>query len=346
MTTTYFGRNTGAGILPDSALLEMVANRALVQPSSIELPVSDQYAIIPASQTPWKTDTVRTMLRSAGVRIQQIPDEGLLIAPGTIAIVRCELNVVPDDMPLLERALKLPPGTRAIASPKSSIGRLDIFCRVISDGEPCYDTISPAADMRREIWIEIAPLSFPIVVTRGDKLTQLRIQSEASLAPIASKRMTLGLETDRGKPVGYRALHCHDPIRLSAQPGTIDPARYFEPLAGNRLVMNPGEFFILQTAETLTVPMTECAQAASTDDNIGNFLSHLAGFADPNFGVDHPSRLVLEVRARDVPILAEHGMPIVRIDHFAMTKAPDQGYGAAIGSNYQGQGLKLSKYFA
>jgi dCTP deaminase len=76
---------------------------------------------------------------------------------------------------------------------------------------------------------------------------------------------------------------------------------------------------------------------------------HYAGFFDPGFGYapqQPPSaRGVLEVRSREVPFILEHGQVIGRLVFERLTDPPPQGYGAGLGSNYQGQGLKLSKHF-
>jgi len=53
---------------------------------------------------------------------------------------------------------------------------------------------------------------------------------------------------------------------------------------------------------------------------------------------------VLEVRGRDVPFMLDHGQAVARLVYEPMAGAVGQPYGAA-GSNYQAQGLKLSKHF-
>jgi len=45
------------------------------------------------------------------------------------------------------------------------------------------------------------------------------------------------------------------------------------------------------------------------------------------------------------PFILEHGQVIGRLVFERLTDPPPQGYGAGLGSNYQGQGLKLSKHF-
>jgi dCTP deaminase len=76
---------------------------------------------------------------------------------------------------------------------------------------------------------------------------------------------------------------------------------------------------------------------------------HYAGFFDPGFGHSAAggagSRAVLEVRSHEVPFILEHGQIVGRLVYERMLERPDALYGAGAGSNYQAQGLKLSKHF-
>ena len=51
------------------------------------------------------------------------------------------------------------------------------------------------------------------------------------------------------------------------------------------------------------------------------------------------------MRSREVPFILEDGQFIGRLVYEPMAEPPDALYGAAGLSNYQGQGLKLSKHF-
>ena len=88
---------------------------------------------------------------------------------------------------------------------------------------------------------------------------------------------------------------------------------------------------------------------------VGEFRVHYAGFFDPGFGAIEAggkgddgkggARAVLEVRSREVPFILEHGQIIGRLVYERLTDVPQALYGAALNSNYQAQGLKLSKHF-
>jgi dCTP deaminase len=82
---------------------------------------------------------------------------------------------------------------------------------------------------------------------------------------------------------------------------------------------------------------------------VGEFRVHYAGFFDPGFGYDGAggagSRGVLEVRCHEAPFVLEDGQVVGRLVYERMAERPARLYGADLKSNYQGQGLKLSKHF-
>jgi dCTP deaminase len=82
---------------------------------------------------------------------------------------------------------------------------------------------------------------------------------------------------------------------------------------------------------------------------MGEFRVHYAGFFDPGFGHEsghgRGARAVVELGSREVPLVLEHAQIIGRLVFERLTDTPPQVYGSALGSNYQRQGLKLSKHF-
>jgi dCTP deaminase len=51
------------------------------------------------------------------------------------------------------------------------------------------------------------------------------------------------------------------------------------------------------------------------------------------------------VRSHEVPFILEHGQSVGRLVYERMIERPKVLYGTGLASNYQGQGLKLSKHF-
>jgi len=116
-----------------------------------------------------------------------------------------------------------------------------------------------------------------------------------------------------------------------------------------RIILDPGAFYILVSREAVHIPPEYAAEMAPYLAMVGEFRVHYAGFFDPGFGHDAAggagSRGVLEVRCHEAPFVLEHGQVVGRLVYERMDQVPERLYGAGIASNYQGQGLKLSKHF-
>jgi len=303
----------------------------------------------------------------------------------------------------LQERLSLSPALAGWANPKSSIGRLDVFVRLIVDHAGEFDRVP--AGYRGPLYAEISPQTFPVLVRQGSRLNQLRLgrgsptPSDAALRAIHAeiglvgeapqgtpqgapegtsgeasgaasvKRATLDLTIDlSGDPangpgaglVGFRARR-HTALIDVDRIGAYDPAEFWDPLSAEparRLILDPNEFYILRSREPVKVPPDYAAEMTAYDTQVGEFRAHYAGFFDPGFGYDsrggraangsrdnQGTRAVLEVRSHQVPFILEHGQIVGRLVYERMAGAPDQLYGAGIGSSYQSQGLKLSKHF-
>ena len=133
--------------------------------------------------------------------------------------------------------------------------------------------------------------------------------------------------------------------------GHYDPADYWEEVrtTEGRIILDPGAFYILVSREAVTIPPDYAAEMAPFLAMVGEFRVHYAGFFDPGFGYDGAggkgSRGVLEVRCHEAPFVLEDGQVVGRLVYERMAERPERLYGADIKSNYQGQGLKLSKHF-
>jgi dCTP deaminase len=114
-------------------------------------------------------------------------------------------------------------------------------------------------------------------------------------------------------------------------------------------VLDPGEFYILASKESVAIPPDSAAEMVAYDTLVGEFRVHYAGFFDPGFGYGDAgggARAVLEVRSYEVPFVLEHGQTVGRLIFEPLTEAPEMLYGGGtLASNYQRQGLALSKHF-
>jgi dCTP deaminase len=162
----------------------------------------------------------------------------------------------------------------------------------------------------------------------------------------------VGLKTEPpGGVIGYRAQKHADILDVD-KPGAYRAADYWEPVRARpdkRLILDPDEFYILASRERVQIPPDLAAEMVPIDPLMGEFRVHYAGFFDPGFGAganNRPSaQAVLEVRSYEVPFFLEDGQPVGRLIFEKMAGRPQALYGASGNSNYQGQGLKLSKHF-
>ena len=285
-----------------------------------------------------------------------ITQEGAVLEKGCVYLV-----------PLME-SLALPDDVSAVVNAKSSTGRLDLLTRTITDGGAEFDRIP--AGYTGPLYAEICPRSFPVLVRPGMRLNQIRFRkgqavlSDAELTDLHKKsplvdgpaviqdglRFSVDLRLPDSDLVGYRAKPHTGVIDLD-RIGHYDPQEYWEEVQTKDgwIILDPGAFYILVSREAIHIPPKYAAEMAPYLAMVGEFRVHYAGFFDPGFGHAAAggtgSRGVLEVRCHEAPFVLEHGQVVGRLVYEKMAKKPTQLYGAGIASNYQGQGLKLSKHF-
>lgn len=336
-----------------------------LQPASLDLTFGARAWRVRASFLPSRTRTVTARLTD-GLAMQEINlNDGAVFERGCVYLV--ELN----------EHLKLSAGLIGAANPKSSTGRIDVFVRLVTDFGVAFDEIPTGYD--GPLYAEVSPRTFSILARRGSSLNQLRLkagdyrlddqelQRLNSLAPLAGD----GANIDKGlglcvalsavdasnadEVIGWRARR-HSGLIDVDKIGALDPHDYFEPIGPQKsgfIILDPDEFYILASKEALVIPPDYAAEMTPISPGLGEFRVHYAGFFDPGFGwseeagdASNGSRAVLEVRSHDAPFVLEDGQLVARLVYERMATRPDTLYGAGLKSNYQGQGLKLSKHFA
>ena len=329
-----------------------------IQPASLDLRLGEVAFRVRASFLPGPNSTVAE-------RIDELKLHEIDLSDGAVLETNCVYIV-----PLLE-SLALPSSILAAANPKSSTGRLDVFTRVIADGTRRFDMIG--AGYHGPLYAEISPKTFPVLLREGSRLSQIRFRTghplldndalealharerlvdidDADLAGGVALSVDLSGEGSDGF-VGYRAKRHTGVIDVDRRSG-YTVGEFWEPIRARpdrSLILDPGEFYILASKEAVQVPPDFAAEMVPFDPLVGEFRVHYAGFFDPGFGYagagGQGSRAVLEVRSREVPFILEHGQIVGRLVYEKMLSRPDSLYGQRIASNYQGQGLKLSKHF-
>ncbi len=366
------GQQPQNGILPVQHLQQAIHDGAIsaaqpiiaeqLQPASLDLRLGIDAWRVQASFLPGSKMTVADKLAKFAMHKIDLLD-GAVLERGCVYIVK------------LQELLALPRGVSAMANPKSSTGRLDIFTRLICDHATEFESV--ADGYKGPLYAEISPRTFSVLVRAGSRLSQLRLrQGQADVSDDAMQSLhtvvglvhgdqgdevdiqdgvglTVNLEPDqKSGMIGWRARKHAGLIDIDA-PASCPVDAFWErvapsDLAAGGLVLNPDEFYILASREFVTVPRDHAAEMRAYDTRVGEFRAHYAGFFDPGFGMVElgasQTRAVLEVRSHDVPFLIEQGQTVCRLVYEPMLAVPDVLYGSA-GSNYQSQGLRLAKHF-
>jgi dCTP deaminase len=361
------------GILPSQEIEELIRNGKIrsrtdfsidqIQPSSIDLRLGNVAYRVRASFIPSRKFLISSKIRE--LQLEEIDlSQPALLNVGSLYII-----------PLIER-LELPSDMRGKSNPKSTTGRLDIFTRLMAEGSGRFEVIPKAYS--GDLYVEVVPQTFPIIVREGTKLNQIRFfrgepeRDDEQLRQLSRTgkliykhngdapteivigdglRVSVDLQGDeRDNIVAYKAKKGCPPIDL-ANVGAYDVEEYWEPIRALKgLVLNPNDFYLLASKQRVGVPPGYAAEMEQYDSSIGEFTVHYAGFFDPGFGYGtrgeiRGTKAVLEVRAHEVPILLEDGQEVGRMTYLKMAERPFRTYGQGIGSSYQEQGLALSKQF-
>jgi len=227
----------------------------------------------------------------------------------------------------------LPSTIYAKCSPKSSIGRIDLFVRTIFDQSGFYDQIEKGAS--GNLWIQICPRSFNVQIYPGLALTQMALFDTSVKSE--EKQQIVHLNTQLG---GYQAKATNQVLDLSKL--DHDSSLYFDPILPNiEFVLEKDKFYILATIEKININPMESAEMVPFTSSIGEFRCHKAGFFDPGFNAVG----VLEICPYET-IKVFNGQPIALLNYFQNKSLPLVLYGDA-NNNYQHQtGPQLAKYFA
>lgn len=339
---------------------------AQLQPASLDLRLGSRAYRVRASFLPGRDKSVLSQLEEFEYDDLNLED-GAVLEKGCVYLVE------------LQEYVKLQSTIVGLANPKSSTGRLDVFIRLITDKAETFDTIEGGYE--GPLYAEISPRSFAIKVRKGSRLNQLRfrrrnsqqfdfegfslgdralmdlhrehalVDGEPTIRKGLVLRAGLAKSSLDQQIIGYRAKRFTRPIDID-RVAEYDVRDYWDeihPQNRDQLILDPEEFYILASKERIHIPPSYAAEMIPIDPAMGEFRVHYAGFFDPGFGYSehgHPgSRAVLEVRSHETPFTLEDGQIVGRLAFEPLVEQPDVLYGQTAVSNYQGQGLKLSKHF-
>ena len=327
-----------------------------IQPSSIDLTLSDECFEVSSSFLS-NNDKIKNKLRNFTKKKINLAN-GFNLKKNRTYIIK------------LNEKLNLPNNIFGKCNPKSTTGRLDIFCRTIFDFSNEYEKIPYGYN--GNIFLEITSRAFDIQLNKGDSLNQMRlinlkqnhlIDSELLkyhkkdpiifnnindiLIPQISNGLKISVDlSSNNSIIAYRAKK-NSPILIFNAIKKHEIDDFWETIYynDNELMIIPGEFYILKSKEKIKIPKTMAGEMVPYDTAIGDFRAHYAGFFDPGFGGNTGSHAVLEVRTNEVSFTLEDGQTIATLLYESLNKIPKFTYGSDINSNYQNQELALSKHF-
>ncbi len=361
----------GKGSLPSQEIETLLeqgvisgAANDLIKPSSLDLTISDEVYRMKGTYLPRKGESIKDLVKQ-GMLMKHSLDIPLDL--NGIYLIRAN------------QSLDLPDDIYAYSNNKSSSGRVNLQCRNLVDGVQNFDKIPRGYS--GGIWIEVIPKSFPIKLSPGESLNQIRFfnadtrfSREDYLSQVEKHEllrkldvsklddptssidndgltMTIDLQSDL---VGYRCRPTTGKLLDFSERDKYDPNDFFEPIMrpeNGELVLHQGDFYILVTKELIRVPPDFSVEMMAYDPSKGEFRSHYAGFFDPGFGFGSGgeiagSQAVLEVFTHDNDFVLRDGQPVCRMVYEYLSEKAEMIYGVEIGSNYQGQrGARLSKHF-
>jgi len=189
---------------------------ARVQPSSLDLTLSDECWQLPGSVLPHRGEEVRELVRTLGRRRIDL-SKPTLLDRGKVYLIR------------LAQVLRLPGTVGAYTNNKSSTGRIDLATRTVCDRTPRYDKVP--AGYHGEVWLEVIPKSFDVIVAAGVSLNQAIFYAQRTILRTHEMR-ELYLPEPSGRAPSGRLGRVGDGAESTGKVGTttVAEAKTFSPL--------------------------------------------------------------------------------------------------------------------
>lgn len=348
-------------------------NRIIAQPedvraSSLDLRIGDAL---------WQINGVPSL--ATGFSTKSFIKEYVVNDFGANRFLGTPLTMTPGNVYLteLKGTFDLTSTVNGVVSPKSSAGRVDLHCMVITEGGREFNIVPP--HYQGKLYMIMIPQSFSIRNFWDQDFVQLRLFDgprrflsghelemlhdkyglvEGGPAVIEQDGIIMHLDLQSFDPRYLVAVRSGKPISVD-QKGGLDPEYYFrfkKPDSQGNLFLEPADFLLAATGERARFPPCICGEMVPYREAQGEFKSHYAGFFDPGFGYGREGEAesasaVCEIRnISSAPMMFSHGQRVAMMRYEYLFDTPDHEYGKVTevlkASNYQSQsGVKLAKYF-
>jgi dCTP deaminase len=313
----------------------------LPDPSSIDLPLGHSYYVMKASSRPTKKSSVSDLIQAHGGTEQELTEE-TVFERDKVYLVKLAWD------------LDLPPYIYARSTAKSSIGRLDVLVRLVSDGQPEFDRITAEVG-RTQLYVEVVPITFNLKVKPGLKLSQMRFiigTEELCTIPAAAleyedipflinkdgraseyrkaegdlNAVLLSLELAPDDELGFAGFVAKSDRTEAIDPSMrrisddndprYNPTDFWDPVAveDGRVKIEKNRFYIFRSKERFRVPPNIAVECQAYSESLGDIRIHYAGFAHPYFGYDRDNGTPLIFEVRG------HNMDTILRDGDALAK--------------------------
>jgi dCTP deaminase len=264
------------------------------------------------------------------------------------------------------------------ATAKSSVGRVDVLARLIVDGMDTYECFTPdfSKSASGDMYLEITPITFDVLVKPGISLSQLRLfygnpdevevegeELYRAVYPGSIKQggsLTVDISNTKIGGLDAAAFYAEPskdhrpPVRLwiSGRSGAPkpDPTKYWKLKRADgkgRLKIESEKFYILRSKERICVPPGIAVYCRASDETIGEMRIHYAGFVHPWWGLRRTDNakgtpLIFEVRGHQVHVSLADGEQMANLKFYRMSQDAPKSKPTI----YESQQLQLSKFFS
>lgn len=334
--------------------------------SALDLEIGGPYWELSASIRPKEDQEVKDAIRPV-VRGQAgtlAKDKPLKLETGKIYLFRAR------------QQLRLPTIATGRSTGRSSVGRLDVLTRLLCDRNATFDEVP--AGYSGPLYVEVIANSFPIIVSEGMVLNQLRLfwgrPEEARLTlrkamwladegtviwredrpfhgeELEAKELKLTVKLpDPNELAAYEARELQDAVAIDVEQDKTYAVEDYWNLIRNQeggITLKKEHFYILASNERFCLPSTVCVECRAYQETLGEYRIHYAGFAHPWFGAMRPDKrgapLILEVRPHSADVRLSGHEPVAQVEFYQMQEPapPPQAL-----PEYSGQELTLSRCF-
>ena len=335
--------------------------------SSIDLPLGDKYWLMQGSCRSGPDLTVTDLIAHHAVSEHpQTLTSGTVLDKGQVYLIKLDCEVGLQDSRVCGKS-----------TGRSSIGRLDVLVRMLTANAVEFDLLPE--DAAGDLYVEVAPISFSLIVSPGICLSQLRLyRGREDLFTLTMEE--LGYEYPfpvvdaTGKPIHpdegtlrntvypFSLDLTPDPetrfcgfAAKKEQPAPIDPekkahyepAEFWEPveMQGNSLLLEPDRLYILRSKQRLKKRGQIAVECQAYTESLGEWRIEYAGFAHPFFGFsrENGTPIIFEVRGHNIPTILRDGLRLGNVSFRRMSRPAEAPPPEA--QQYEKQELKLSSCF-